>query len=54
MQQHGNLKDIILRIKGEIRDPKPQTGTALPEHLKIYYRNCDAFAINSKDILFRR
>jgi hypothetical protein len=54
MQQHGNLKDIISRIKAEIRDPKPQIGAALPEHLKIYYRNCDAFAINSKDILCRR
>jgi hypothetical protein len=54
MQQHENLQDIKLRIKGEIRDPKPQAGAALPEHLKIYYRNLDAFAINSKDILFRR
>jgi hypothetical protein len=52
MQQHENLQDIKLRIKGEIRDPEPQAGAVLPEHFKIYYRNCDAFAINSKDILF--
>jgi hypothetical protein len=35
MQQHENLQDIKLRIKGEIRDPEPQVGAALPEHLKI-------------------
>jgi hypothetical protein len=54
MQQHADLKDIISRIKAEIRDPEPQKGAALPEHFKIYYRNRNAFAINSKDILFRK
>jgi hypothetical protein len=54
MQTHQHLEDIKSKVKGVIEDPEPHTGTALAEHLKNYYRNRDAFTINSKNVLFRR
>jgi hypothetical protein len=54
IQKHQDLQVIKTRVKGEIDDPEPHTGTVLAEHLKIYYRNKDAFTVSSKNVLFRR